>query len=183
MNVQSLLILIALYVCACSPQTSEISRDPSNASQLDTIKPATKDSTSLSKELIANTYRDAIADFIKAVQEQHKTKFDTLYFGRHVYGQPDDFPDIELPETIENTQIRLIEPDLGLKLQKVRKAMTYINMMGWVNQKKAEFIFVTFSNGGVHQYDCYINYTTKTDSTLFVLEKPRFDYFLYQGAR
>lgn len=107
---------------------------------------------------LTKSYTLAIADFIKAVNEKHKTSFDTLFLGKHVYGQPDDFPDIELPETIENTVIRLISPEAGLTKQKARKSLVYVNIIGWVDQEKAEFIFITFSNGCAHQYDCFINY-------------------------
>ncbi|MFZ4572411.1 MAG: hypothetical protein ACOYM0_14880 [Bacteroidales bacterium] len=92
-----------------------------------------------SKADLTMNYCHAIADFIKAANKKHKTIFDTLFFGKHVYGQPDDFPDIELPKTIENTQIRLIEPENGLKKQKVCKSLVYVNMVGWVEQIRFEY--------------------------------------------
>jgi hypothetical protein len=129
---------------------------------------------------IKTTYYQAIADFIKAVKEKHKTSFDTLYFGKHVYGQPDDFPDIELPKTIENTQIRLITPEHGLSKQKARKSLVYVNMIGWVEQKKSEFIFVIFSNGGEHQFDYFSNYIYDTERKSWKVEQDRFEYYLYK---
>jgi hypothetical protein len=134
-----------------------------------------------SKSDLKNIYSQAIADFIKAVNEKHKTRFDTLFFGKHVYGEPDDFPDIELPKTIENTQIRLISPEDGLRKQKERKTLVYVNMVGWVEQEKAEFIFVTFSNGCKHQYDCFINYFYEADRKSFKLAQLRFEYYLYKN--
>jgi hypothetical protein len=126
-------------------------------------------------------YSQAIADFIKAVNEKHKTSFDTLFFGKHVYGQPDDFPNIELPKIIENTQIRLMSPEEGLKKQKASMSLVYVNMVGWVEQKKANFIFVTFSNGCEHQYDCFINYKYDAKEKKFDLEQSRFEYYLYKN--
>jgi hypothetical protein len=79
---------------------------------------------------LTKIYSQAISEFIKAVKKEQKTGFDTLFFGKHVYGQPDDFPDIELPETIEGTHIRLLSPEGGLKKQKERKSLVYINMVG-----------------------------------------------------
>ena len=70
---------------------------------------------------LAKVYTQAIGDFIKAANAKNKTSFDTLFFGKHVYGQLDDFPDIQLPLTVEHTQIRLISPEAGTKLQKERK--------------------------------------------------------------
>jgi len=132
---------------------------------------------------LTKIYSQAIADFIKAVKDKHKTRFDTLYFGKHVYGQPDDFPDIELPKTIENTQIRLISPEKGLKMQRARKSLVYINMVGWVEPEKAEFIFVTFSNGCEHQYDCFINFKYNVKQKEFEPGQIRFEYFLYKNPQ
>lgn len=133
-----------------------------------------------SKADLTKIYSQAIADFIKAVSENHKTSFDTLFFGKHIFGQPDDFPDIELPETIENTQIRLISPENGLTKQKASRSLVYINMLGWVEEEKAEFIFVTFSNGCEHQYDCFLNYKYDTKQMEFDVEQIRFEYYLYK---
>jgi hypothetical protein len=134
-----------------------------------------------SKAELTMIYSQAISDFIKAVNEKHKTSFDTLFFGKHVYGQPDDFPNIELPEAIENTQIRLITPEDGLIRQQARKSLVYINMIGWVEQKQAEFIFVTFSNGGEHQYDYFIDYIHNAEQKSWKVEKGRFEYYLYKN--
>ena len=134
-----------------------------------------------SKSDLKITYYQAIADFIKTVKEKHKTSFDTLYFGKHVYGQPDDFPDIDLPKTIENTQIRLITPENGLSKQKARNSLVYVNMIGWVEQKKSEFIFVIFSNGGEHQYDYFSNYIYDTERKSWKVEQDRFEYYLYKN--
>jgi hypothetical protein len=134
-----------------------------------------------SKAGLTKIYSRAIADFIKAVNQKHKTSFDTLYFGKHVYGQPDDFPDIELPITIENTRIVLISPEEGVKKQKARKSSVYINLVGWVEKEKAEFIFVTFSKGYEHQYDCFINYKFDPGTKKFNLDQLRFEYYLYKN--
>jgi|WetSurMetagenome_2_1015567.scaffolds.fasta_scaffold206660_2 hypothetical protein len=134
-----------------------------------------------SKADLTKIYSQAIADFIKTVNVKHKTSYDTLFFGKHVYGKPDDFPDIELPKAIENTQIRLLSPEDGLKKQKARKSLVYINMAGWVDHEKADFIFVTFSNGCEHQFDCFINYKYDAMENKFDLEQLRFEYYLYKN--
>ncbi len=144
------------------------------------VSPAT-DSVTLQKDKLTKIYSLAIAEYIRAVGKNDKTTFDALFFGKHVYGQPDDFPDIELPETIENTKVRLVLPDAGLKLQKESKSRVYINMMGWVNKNSAEFILVTFSNGGEHRLDCYINYMYNAAQGKFDLEKLRLEYFNKEG--
>ncbi len=119
-------------------------------------------------------YSQAIADFIKSANKKNKTNFDTLFFGKRKNGQPDDFPDIELPKTIEKTQIRLIKPEVGAKKQKENNSHIYINLIGWVNKYRAEFIFVVFSNGFVHQYDYHINYNYNDKLKVFELDKLEF---------
>jgi hypothetical protein len=86
-----------------------------------------------------------------------------------VYGQQDDFSEIELSETIETTHIRIIAPEAGLKMQHERKSLVYINLMGWVTKEKAEFIFVLFLNGGEHKYDYFINYNYNVSRKEFEL--------------
>ncbi|MBK8686689.1 MAG: hypothetical protein IPN26_17820 [Bacteroidetes bacterium] len=77
-----------------------------------------------------------------------------LYFGKHVYGQSDDFPDIDLPETIENSQIRMITPENGQILQKQEQEITYVNLMSWISNEKQNFYLFVFSNHSQHQFDC-----------------------------
>jgi len=123
---------------------------------------------------LAKIYSQAIGDFIKAAHKNNATAFDTLFIAKRQIGQPDDFPDIELPDKIENTQIRLITPEAGEKSQKERKSRIYINMMGWVDKEKAEFMFFVFSNGFDHQYNYTINYKFNTKRKDFELEKLKF---------
>ena len=130
--------------------------------------------TSPTKADLRKVYTQAISDFIKAANKKNKINFDTLFFGKRVNGQPDDFPDIELANTIRQTQIRLITPEAGSKKQKENKTSIYINLMGWVDNEKAEFIFVVFSNGFRHQYDYNINYRYNAKLKVFELEKLEF---------
>lgn len=129
---------------------------------------------------LTKIYSLAIADYIKAVKDEYKISFDTLFFGKRVNGQADDFPDITLPDVIERTQIRLISPETGLKKQKERKSMFYINLVGWVDDEKAGFIFVTFSNGFEHQFDCFLDYTWQAGTKTFQLEQRRFVNYRYK---
>jgi hypothetical protein len=135
--------------------------------------------TTLQKAELTKIYSQAIAEFIKAEYKKDKTNFDTLFFGKHIYGQPDDFPDIELPKRIENTNVRLITPETGFKKQQERKSLVFINMMGWVDKEKAEFILVVFSNGGEHLYDYTIHYNYNTARKEFVLNKIEFEDYLH----
>lgn len=134
-----------------------------------------KDSPSDTVAQLTKIYSQAIADFIKDANTKNKTKFDTLYFGNRKNGQPDDFPDIKLPETIENTQIRLISPAEGTIKQNELKSRIYINMIGWVEKESAEFIFYVFSNGFEHQYNYTINYKYNLEQKDFELATLKFE--------
>jgi hypothetical protein len=123
---------------------------------------------------LTKIYSLAITDFIKAANKKNKTNFDTLYIGKRVNGEPDDFPDINLPKVIEQTQIRIVTPEVGAKKQKQRKASIYVNLIGWSTTEYAEFIFVVFSNGLAHQYDYSIKYKYNAKNKVFDLEKLEF---------
>lgn len=143
----------------------------------------TTDSSAMQKDELTKIYTQAIATFIKAAYKKDKTTFDTLYFGKHVYGQPDDFPDIELPQTIEKTQIRLVVPEIGQIKQTKQKSLVYVNMAGWVDNNNAEFVFVVFTNGGQHQYDYFMNFITNTSTNKFELDKITFENYLHLNGQ
>ena len=175
-------VFIGLNVCSnlsCDkPRVGKIIADTSSAAGQQAYSAST-DSLTIQKDELTKIYSQAIAEFIKAAYKMDKTTYDTLFFGKHVYGQPDDFPDIELPKTIEQTQIRIVAPDAGQKKQAERKSLVYINMMGWVDYKKAEFIFVVFSNGAEHQYDYFIHFVSKDSTNKFELDRVEFENYLH----
>lgn len=126
---------------------------------------------------LTKVYTQAISEFIKAVYKKDQTRFDTLFFGKHTYGQADDFPPIKLPSSIENTHIQLISTEQGNRLQSRTKPLVYINLMGWVTPEKAEFLFVVFSNGFAHQYDYYIHFIKPVNNKEYQLEKIEWENF------
>lgn len=175
--------LIFLGLTACSNHSVEksvadqieVNKSPPTSQQTPSSK---TDSLITQKDELTKIYTQAIAEFIKAAYQMDKTSFDTLYFGKHIYGQEDDFPDIELPESIEKTQIRLISPELGQKKQTERKSLVYVNMMGWVDIEKSEFIFVVFKNSAEHHFDYYINFSFNASTNKFELDKIEFENYV-----
>ncbi|HRI58128.1 MAG TPA: hypothetical protein PK228_00310, partial [Saprospiraceae bacterium] len=167
---------IALASCTgqatSKPDSKEIIADSlsnKDFTQTDTYKVSDNDLTKI--------YSRAISDYITEVSKQDLMVFDTLYLGKRNNGQPDDFPNIVLPATINNIEIRLIEPEVGKKLQEEKKLSVYINLIGWVDKDKAEFIFVTFSNGFEHKFDCHIYYQYDSDRMEFDLTKSQIEIF------
>lgn len=148
-----------------------------------TADAAATDSLTLPKAELTKIYSQAIAEFIKGAYKRDQTTFDTLYFGKHVYGQADDFPDIDLLETIENTHIMLVTPEVGQKKQQESKSLVYINMMGWVSKEQAVFIFVVFSNGGEHQHDYFVDFTYNAALNTFELSEIGFENLPSNGQK
>ena len=183
-----LILTICIGLTACSNYagdkslTDKIISDSSAISTQQTNS-ATTDSLNVQKDELTKIYTQAIAEFIKAAYKQDKITFDTLYFGKHVYGQPDDFPDIVLPETIEKTLIRLVSPEVGQKKQAERKSLVYVNMMGWVDKENADFVFVVFTNGTEHQYDYFINFKYNTSKNKCELDKIEFENYLQSSGQ
>lgn len=127
---------------------------------------------------LSKIYTQAITEFINAAYKRDKSTFDTLFFAKRAYGQPDDFPNIELPKTIGGTSIRIISPEAGQKMQQEREKLVYVNMMGWVEKEKAAFILVVFTNHGEHQYDYFIDFTYNSKQKGFELEKIEFENYV-----
>ena len=174
-------LLINITACSQHPagtkpnNTVDLRQTPDNL-QFDAV--SNNDSVSLHKIKLNKIYTQSISEFIKAVYKKDKISFDTLYFGKHVYGQDDDWPDVQLPKKIEDTEVILISPELGLELQKIRNSVIYINLIGWVDKQKAEFVFVVFSNGRQHQYDYFVDFTYLASQQTFVLDKIYFEDYL-----
>lgn len=182
-----LLIALAWTVCLVWTACSNMKTDLTRASKItgESTSTATTDTTdqlSVQQADLSKIYTQAIAAFIKGAYKNDQTTFDTLFFGKHVYGQPDDFPNIELPETIEKTPVRLVTPEIGQYKQQERKSLIYVNMMGWVDKDKAEFIIVVFSNGGQHQYDYFIDFIYNTAQSKFELDKIAFENYLNRSG-
>ena len=137
--------------------------------------PANNKTNTDAKDSLTTLYTKAINEYIGIIRNRDNVKFDTLFISNRKLGQPDDFPDINLPSTINNTHIELIPMLNGNENQKYifSKTSPMINLIGCVEQTKAEFIFVTFYPGFKHQFDCYINYTLNTNSKTFELENAR----------
>lgn len=179
---------ICIVLIACSNHAAKKSQsDKIIADSYSTENPQTNsamvDSFTVKKDELTNIYIQAIAEFIKVAYKKDKTTFDTLFFGKHVYGQPDDFPDIELPKTIENTNIMLVTPEVGQKKQHASKSLVYINMMAWVDKERAEFVLVVFSNHVEHQYDYIINFTYNSTRKEFELGKIEFENYLHSKGQ
>lgn len=175
-----LLVYLLLSGCSGSSTRNAIANNTSDFSAVTVNRQTAETGSAKGQEIdLSKVYAQAIGDYIRLVKKEYNLTFDTLFFGKHVYGQPDDFPDISLPPVIGNTQLKLISPEQGAQLQQQHKSSFYINLIGWVNADSAEFTFVTFSNGMTHQFDCFIHY--KLGRQNFELEDSRFENYLFKA--
>ena len=166
----------------CAPSAMEAAKPTKQKS--DTIVSGAREYNSCGsvddfKQHTTNMYLLAIRDYIRLVKEEYNFTFDTLYFGRHKYGNPTDFPDIELPLSIDGVVILIITPEEGEKTQATNKSAFYINLFGSVNMNIAKFIFVAFSSGFKHQFDCTIQYRCDTERNAFSIESKTFENYGY----
>jgi hypothetical protein len=164
--------VFSLVFAACSPAAGDgaVNKDKTT----DPVAQINSDSLPLSNSELTSIYALAVSDFLASVKELSGTTYDTLFFGKRKFGQPDDFPDIELPAKIGKTTVRLVTPAEGEKLQQDRKARVYVNLVGWTTKTKADFVFVVFSNGFEHQYDCNLYYTFSKSANRFERTKVQF---------
>lgn len=134
------------------------------------------------KEL-AEVYGKAIKDYIEAVYQLDKTVLDTLFILKRQNGQEDDFPAMQLPEAINKTRIVLLtQQEADLRKASSRKVTPFINLIGNVDNKNADFIFVTFYPGFTHQMDAYINYIYDDGKKNYVLDQLTIEVVMYDKS-
>ena len=140
------------------------------------VKPAVAvDGEREGRERVAGMYAQAIEDFVVRARQEYGVRWDTLTFGKHAFGEPGDFPDIELPDRIAGTAIRLVSMQEAEAIQRAQPASWYVNLIGPVHKGGAKFIFVVFSRGFAHQFDGFLDYAATADG--YRLEQVRFEDF------
>ncbi|MBS1653104.1 MAG: hypothetical protein JSU07_13945 [Bacteroidetes bacterium] len=138
------------------------------------------ESNKTDKTALTSMFVKAIHNYIDAVYQKDKTVFDTLFFINRKNGQPDDFPDIKLPQSINKTKLLLFtQQQADNHKQLYRPSAPCINLIGGVEKNKAEFIFVTFYPEYNHQYDCYINYKFNSENKDYELEKLTIEVLIF----
>lgn len=132
----------------------------------------TVDSNQVLKVALTSAYVKAIQDFIDALYQKDKTVFDTLFFIKRNNGEPDDFPDIQLPQSIKQTKLLLFTQQQADNHQQLYcKSSPCINLIGQIEKDNAEFIFVIFYPSYKHQYDCYISCKFNSVKKSYDIEK------------
>lgn len=180
MKIYCLICSIALISCFNrSTKDSDLDADEyvRHPASMEQVEALSSDSLLFPTDDLTKIYVYSIADYIKAMRKEYDIKFDTLYFGKHKNEQPEDFPDIDLPATIENTQIRLVSPSSDAAKQMDNKSSLYINLISWVNQEEAQFIFVAFNSRFEHLFDYSVSYNYNTVDKHFHPTQAKFERF------
>lgn len=173
-------------VISCSePLTDNVNAIKSNIDSLqvrtEPSNDAKTDSNQINKDKLTAIYIKAIEDFIDAAYQKNKVSFDTLFFGDRKFDTPDDFPDISLPKTIKGVEIVLLSivEAHGKTKMLYKKTTPIINLMGWVDHTKADFVFVTFYPEFNHKYDCYSYYKIDSKTNEYLLDKIIMEILIY----
>ena len=127
---------------------------------------------------LEKVYAQAIDNFIKDVNKNKRISIDTLFFRKRINQEDtsDNFPDIQLPESIEKVHVRLIDPEIGDMQQKELKYRVSINLFGQVDNQKIKFYFFVFSNGFEFKFNYRIEYEYNSHLTAYILKKLTFQY-------
>jgi len=167
---------LIVFLSACNLKISH-DQDKYSSARTDTVQIK---SQADSLEELSKLYTRAIRDFLRASENEYRLHFDTLYIGKHVYGQPDDFPDIDLPAMIDSTIIRIIAPEDGIRIQRERKNEYYVNIFSWIQDQHAEFVLVSFANGMQHQFDLKVRYSFDRSRRNIHTDNLHFEHYLGQ---
>jgi len=135
--------------------------------------------STLKKDALTKIYSQAISEYVKEIFKKDKLRYDTLFFGKNP-----EFPDIKLPAEIQNTKIVVLTQESADRKLKYKKSLVYINMIGWVNQKDAKFMLVTFfvDSGYRPQHNCEIDFNYNAEEKAYKLDRLEFKY-LYSGVK
>ena len=115
-------------------------------------------------------YCQAISEYVKTVYGKSVTRPDTLFIGKNV-----DMLDIKLPGAIQGINTVLITSEDAEKKLSYRKSLVYMNIVGWLEHDKSEFLIVTFFEF-MPQHHCSIHFKRNAASKEMELESLTFQY-------
>lgn len=145
------LILFMLATCSISQVQGQTNKQVHNSEQ-------------------TKAYCQAISEYIKAVYVAGVSRPDTLFVGKNT-----DMPDIRLPNVIEGINTVLLTSEIAKRKLTYRKSLVYLNVVGWIEPRKSEFLIVRF-NEFKPQHNCTIHFKRNAQTKEMELEKLTFQY-------
>jgi len=161
-------VLLILSECN-SPKEGAVLNSTGSSSNNDVNSALSIRQDSISPIEVTDLYSLAIGEYIDTVFTS--TKPDTLFIGKHP-----DFPAIQLPREIHKMKIMLLTNDEAMKKLKYRKTLIYLNVIGWPDKLNAEFLIVTFFDGGKPQHNLHLYFSRPTASDEFQRDSLYFEY-------
>jgi hypothetical protein len=126
----------------------------------------------------SDAYKEAISEYIKAIYSKYEQSIDTLFIGKHA-----DFPDISLPNKIQNTYIILLLNVNVERKMNYRNSLTFINMIGSLSHPIYNFKLVTFIVEKTPSkinwwpvHDCNIDFKCHSKSKTYSVKDLKFEY-------
>ena len=58
-------------------------------------------------------------------------------------------------------------------------SLAFVNMIGDITEDSSEFVLVTFSGGGRHEYDYFVDFNYNTERREFETVDSRFENYVY----
>ena len=149
-------ILAVLLAAACSP-----SQQTTNVAASDSV------STVAVPDFVQKSYVAAIRDYIDTMFRTCKP--DTIFINSE-----NGTPAVVFPDQIDTVVIAMRRMDEIEALAKRRRTTVSLNMVGWPDTLKAEFILVTFFDYGRPQHNMHLFYSCANGN--FTRDSLRIEY-------
>lgn len=173
-----ILFFFTFLSCNQENETNTSEKKQRNSSRFSSEKAEINSAPIIEKDELSKKYIQVITEYMKACNDQHKSNFDTLYIGIHA-----DFPDIVLPEKIENTMLIPVIPEKDKETLSPNQKSIYLNIFGWVDAKNSEFIIVTFhvekkedKFSYIPQHNCTLSFNIEAETLVMKLVEAKFDF-------
>lgn len=161
-------LLACLLFAACADQSEE-------SMVCDSVRVVESDSLESDPAQEKQAYLYAIANYIDSIYKHPLEPPDTLFIGKH-----DQFPNIQLPYTIQNIPVVLLTNDEYKVKTEQRVHSVFINMIGTQTVNGWEFTMITLFDYAIPQHNCYVNFNYDSRVKEFTLDTL---YFLYPYER
>lgn len=141
-------------------------------------KPSKEDVVKTAQDVVVRNYTRAIEEYIHWTSSQKPIEEDTLFIGKHP-----DFPDIQLPNVIGGKVIGIIPFEEASSFLHTKEKCIFLNIVGNVEEKSAEFLFVTFHEKGKPQHHCTVKLQRLDGSDEILLQSLTVDSVYHLSKR
>lgn len=156
------LLILSLCLAHCGSRNVETTKRDSLTSSITPVD---------SLEKTKQAYSRAIAEYLIAAYQTEPTLPDTLFIGKH-----DQFPQIQLPNTIEGVVICVLTNEEYEPKTKYRAHSVFINMIGTSKGNHWDFKMVVFYDWAKPQHNFNVSFDYVPELEKFVTDSLYFEY-------